>query len=114
MVMFWLLQSLLFMDQDTLRGTRKDVYVLMKVLKYITGSSAKSFELKWIIDTIFWNNKAPAMDKIGQALQEVMRHRTVRGTFGGVHQDLQSLGVTAVVVGENDVEFVGKIYHLIS
>ena len=53
-------------------------------------------------------NKAPARDKIGQALQEVMRHRTVRGTFGGVHQDLQNLGVTAVVVGENEVEFVGK------
>ena len=102
------------MDQNTLRGTRKDVYVLMKVVKYITGSSAKSFELKWIVDTIFSMNKAPARDKIGQALQAVMRHKTVRGKFGGVHQDLKNLGVTAVVVGENEVEFVGKICHYIS
>ena len=101
------------MDQDTLRGTKKDVYVLMKVVKYITGSSAKSFELKYIVDTIFMN-RDPESDKIGQALQEVMLHRTVRGRFGGVHQDLQNLGVTAVVVAENEVEFVGKICHFIS
>ena len=67
-----------------------------------------SFELKWIIDSIF------CMNKIGHALQEVMNHRTVRGKFRGVHSDLQNLGVTAVVVGENGVEFVGKIYHFIS
>ena len=113
MGLFWPLQSLLFMDADTLRGTKKEVYVLMKVLKYITGSSAKSFQLKWAVDHVF-RNMDPDSEKLGQALHQVMDHKTVRGKFGGVHQDLQDLGVTEVKVGDKEVEFVGKICNLLA
>merc|ERR1712106_1247867 len=69
--------------------------------------SAKSFQLKWAVDTIFMNS-SPDREKLGQALHQVMDHRTVRGMFGGVHPDLQSLGVTEVKVGDKEVEFVGS------
>merc|ERR1712106_937925 len=69
--------------------------------------SAKSFQLKWAVDTIFMNS-SPDREKLGQALHQVMDHRTVRGMFGGVHQDLQDLGITEVKVGDKEVEFVGS------
>merc|ERR1712106_673203 len=69
--------------------------------------SAKSFQLKWAVDQIFLNS-SPDREKLGQALHQIMDHRTVRGMFGGVHQDLQDLGVTEVKVGDTAVEFVGS------
>ena len=92
------------MDQNTLRGTNKDVYVLGKIMKYATGSKAKSYQLKWAVDDIFLN-KEPSEDNLGGALREVMEHPVVRGTFGGVHDDLTTLGVTKVVVRDNEIDF---------
>ena len=100
----FIFQSLLFMDQDTLSGARKDVYVLAKIIKYATGSKAKSYQLKWAVDDIFLN-KEPSEDNLGGALREVMEHPVVRGTFGGVHDDLKKLGVTKVVVRDNEIDF---------
>ena len=38
------------MDVSTLRGRRKDVYVLLKKLKYAMDSDAKSYDAKYSVD----------------------------------------------------------------
>ena len=104
------LQALLFMTTHTFCGVRKDIYVLMKILKYVTGSSVKSYECKYAVHEVF-KNKEPNSDKLGDALNEVMQFQTIRGQFESVHDDLKNYGVTKVVIGDNALDFVGKNYY---
>ena len=97
------------MKSNTLKGTKRDVYILAKMVKYFTGSGAKSYECKYAVDSVLYN-KEPAMDKLGEALLKVLNHETIRGKFEGVHKDLRKLGVTKVVICENGIKFEGN-YH---
>ena len=97
------------MDEQTLKGTRRLVYTLAKMVKYFTGSGAKSYECKYAVRLVLYN-KEPAMDKLGEALRKVLNHPTIRGMFEGVHKDLRKLGVTKVVICENGIKFEGN-YH---
>ena len=98
------------MDQDTLDGARKDVYVLLKILKYATDSKAKSYECKYAVDTVFYNNE-PDSEKLGVALREVLQSPTLRGKFASVHPDLGNMGVTKVEIQDNAVDFRGNLDH---
>ena len=97
------------MDSDTLAGNKRLVYVMIKVIKYLTGSPAKSFECKYAVRIVL-RNKEPTMDKIGEAIREVINHDTIRGKFGGVHEELRKLGVTKIIIGDNGLNFKGN-YH---
>ena len=97
------------MTTHTFCGVRKDIYVLMKILKYVTGSSVKSYECKYAVARVF-SNKEPNSDKLGDALHEVMQFQTIRGKFESVHDDLKNYGVTKVLIGDNALDFVGKNY----
>ena len=96
------------MDQRTLEGARKDVYVLLKILKYATGSKAKSYECKYAVDLVLVN-KEPDSEKLGVALREVLQFPTLRGKFASVHPDLGEMGVTKVEIQDNAVDFRGNL-----
>ena len=98
------------MDSATLEGSKTDVYSLIKVLKYCTGSTAKSYECKSAVHQVLANKDPPSPDKIGEAIREVINHSTIRGKFNGVHDDLKKFGVTKIEIRDDGLEFVGKLY----
>ena len=98
------------MNEGTLRGTKLQVYVLLKISKFGTGSSAKSYQCKFAVNMVLMN-KEPASDKIGEAIRDVINYQNIRGMFTSVHRDLNELGVTRIVIGDSGLHFEGD--HLI-
>ena len=98
------------MNEDTLKGTKLQVYVLIKIIKFCTGSSAKSYQCKFAVEMVLMN-KEPASDKIGEAIRDVINYQNIRGMFTSVHGDLAELGVTRIVIGDSGLHFEGD--HLI-
>ena len=95
------------MNSGTLSGTKRQVYVLVKVLKYLTGSSAKSYQCKFAVQCAL-GNKIVTSDKIGEAIHEVINYRNIRGKFNSVHQDLKNLGVTKVEIVDEGIILEGN------
>ena len=85
------------------------MYVLLKIVKYCTGSSAKSYQCKFAVNMVL-NNKEPAIDKIGEAIREVINFEHLRGMFDSVHTDLANLGVTKVKIDDKGLIFEGVYY----
>ena len=99
------------MMHGTLEGSKTQVYSLIKVLKYCTGSSVRSYECKYAMHMALYNKDPPSPDKIGEAIREVINHKTIRGNFSGVHDDLKKIGVTNIEIRDDGLEFVGKLYY---
>jgi len=99
-------QTLLFMRDQTLRGRKLDIYVLLKILKYCTGSSVKSYQCKFVIDRVLGNKSIESMDEIGAAIKKVIHFNRIRGKFSSVHPDLAAEGITRVEVGEEGLHFI--------
>ena len=89
-LIFVLLQSLLFLDDKTLQGTKEDVYVNMKILKSCTNSKTKSFELKFGVDSMLLN-KNPSEMGMGPAIRLVMKHKRINGKFEDIHPELRDV-----------------------
>ena len=107
------IQSLLFLDDSTFRGLKHSVYVLIKVLKFCTGSSAKSYQCKFGVHKVL-NNPDVADEELGKAIQKVIHLKTLRGKFSSVHPELRREGIVRVDVGEKGLHFVretGKLYY---
>ena len=91
----------------TLSGNKKDVYVLLKILKLIRNGSVTSFALKFATDRgledVVYETAA-----LGPSLEMVLRYFTLRGKFDGVHDDLADIGVKAIKIHyeEQELEFV--------
>ena len=103
------------MNEATLQGTKLQVYVIIKILKFVTGSSAKSYQCKFAVDRVL-KNKEPASDKLGEAVREVLNYENIRGMFSSVHEDLAKLGVTRVIIGDRGITFEGDhfiIYNFV-
>merc|ERR1719264_1411302 len=98
-------QSLLFLNNTTLHGLKHHVYVLIKILKFCTGSSAKSYQCKFGIDAVL-GNRVVAAEELGKAIQEVIHYKTLRGKFSSVHPELRREGIIRVDVGEKGLHFV--------
>merc|ERR1712130_1080836 len=98
-------QSLLFLDDNTLYGLNHHVYVLIKILKYCTGSSAKSYQCKFGINSVLKNRDMTA-EELGKAIQDVIHYKTLRGKFSSVHPELRREGIVRVDVGEKGLHFV--------
>ena len=92
-----------------LRGHKLQAYVLLKVLKYCTGSSATSYKVKFAVQQVFTNKEIESMDKLGAAIKEIIHNKTIRGKFSSVHPDLAAEGITRVEVGEEGLHFVTKV-----
>ena len=94
------------MRDATLGGKKLDVYVLLKILKYCTDSSSRSYQLKFAVDRAFANKRIESMEEMGTAIKEVIQYRTIRGKFSSVHPDMAAEGITRVEVGEEGLHFI--------
>ena len=99
-------QTLLFMRDETLEGRKLDAYVLVKILKYCTGSSARSYQCKFAVNEVFANKSIESMEELGAAIKEIIQYFTIRGKFSSVHSDLAAEGITRVEVGEEGLHFI--------
>ena len=94
-----------------------DAYVLVKILKYCTGSSARSYQCKFAVSDVFGNKSIESMEELGAAIKEIIHYDTIRGKFSSVHPDLAAEGITRVEVGEEGLHFIrnngpGLIYTM--
>ena len=96
------------MSDEVLKAKKLEAYVLLKVLKYCTGSSAKSYQCKFAVEEVFRNKSIENMEEGGAAIKEIINYRTIRGKFSSVHPDLEAEGITRVEVGEEGLHFIAK------
>merc|ERR1719341_623646 len=68
-------QSLLFLNDNTLRGLKRSVYVLIKILKFCTGSSAKSYQCKFAINNAVKDGSDMEFDEL---IQKMIHFYTLR------------------------------------
>ena len=94
------------MSDATLKGKKLEAYVVMKILKYLTDSGAKSFQIKFAVNDVFLNRSIERMEEVGSAIKEIMEHKRIRGKFSGVHPDLRKEGIVGVEVGEEGLHFL--------
>ena len=85
-----------------------DVYVLIKIIKYCTGSSARSYQCKYAVNHALRNKSIESMEEVGAAIKEIIQYKTIRGKFSSVHPDLAAEGITRVEVGEEGLLFIAK------
>ena len=102
------------MCDQTLAGEKLYIYALLKMLKHFTGSSVKSYMIKFAFKMSFLGLRVNACD-LGLNIRRVLRHRTIKDKFSSVHPDLRVMGITAVEVADsgfifhrNDVGFSAK------
>ena len=86
------------------------MYVILKILKYFTGGSARSYQCKYAVDDAFKNKSIRSMEEVGAALKEIIHYKTIRGKFSSVHPDLAAEGITRVEVGEEGLHFIKDNY----
>ena len=79
--------------------------MLIKILKFCTGSSAKSYQCKFGISSVL-TNRDVAAEELGKAIQDVIHYKTLRGKFSSVHPELRREGIVRVDVGEKGLHFV--------
>ena len=94
------------MDGKVLRAHKLQAYVLMKVLKYCSGSSAMSYQCKFAVQQALINKNIETFEELGSAIKEIIHYKTIRGKFSSVHPDLAAEGITRVEVGEEGLHFI--------
>ena len=82
------------------------MYVLIKILKFCTGSSAKSYQCKYAINDALKNRDVSDVDELGNHIQEVIHYYTLRGKFSSIHPELRREGITRVEVGKEGLHFI--------
>ena len=115
-MIFVTFQAFLFDNEFTLRE-RKDIYVLLKILKFCTGNSVKSYQCKFAIHEKDGGENRVEEIEIGVAsIKKVLLYRTLRGKFSSVHPELRRLGIVKVEVGETGLHFLrdkGDFHNII-
>ena len=104
-MLFTSFQSLLFLCDTTLFGSKHTVYVLLKVLKFCTGSLAKSYQCKYAISCVL-NNRDVTGEELGSVIREVIQYYTLRGKFSSVHPELRREGISRIEVGKEGLHFI--------
>ena len=79
---------------------------MAKILKWLTASKAKSYQLKYAVNMVLHNREDIPKEEFGLALQEVLHHYSIRGKFNSIHPDLRAAGVTKVEVGLMGLTFL--------
>ena len=87
-------------------GRKLDMYVLMKIIKYCTGSSARSYQCKFAANQVLTGRKDVSMKELGAAIKETLHHSTIRGKFCSVHPDLKAEGIIRVKLEEEGLHFI--------
>ena len=99
-------QSLLFLTDLTLKGRKREVYVLAKMVKTFTSSNAKSIQLKMAVDNVLGNNLDIPSADLGASLRSVLQYSDIRGQFSSIHPALLAEGVTRVEVTDQGLCFL--------
>ena len=94
------------MNKETLKGKKLDMYVMLKIIKYCTGSSARSYQCKYAVDVALTNKNIESMEEVGATIKAVIQYKTIRGKFSSIHPDLAAEGITGVEVGEEGLHFI--------
>ena len=94
------------MDDTVLEKKKLDAYVILKILKYCTGSSARSYQCKFAVQRVLLVKSIESMEEVGAAIKEIIHYYTIRGKFSSVHPDLAAEGITRVEVGEKGLHFI--------
>ena len=86
----------------------KKVYVLVKLLKWLTGSAVNTYHCKYAWDDVLAKRHSERLTEIsereiGLLLYEVIQHRSIRNKFNSVHPDLKAEGVTRVVFDDQGI-----------
>ena len=106
----YFLQSLLFNNDNTLQGFKLIAYVLVKILKFCTGSSAKSYQCKFALNNMMFGyvltKRHMTPGELGSLIKEVIHYKTLRGKFSSVHPELRRKGIIKVEVGEEGLRFI--------
>ena len=82
------------------------MYVLIKILKFCTGSSAKSYQCKFAISDVLLNRDVFDVEELGDLIQKVIHYRTLRGKFSSIHPELRREGIIRVEVGKEGLRFI--------
>ena len=82
------------------------MYVLIKILKFCTGSSAKSYECKFAISEVLVNRDVSDAEELGDLIQEVIHLHTIQRKFSSVHPELRREGIIRVEVGKEGLHFI--------
>ena len=83
-----------------------DLYVLLKIIKYCTGNSARSYQCKYAVKQSFLVKSIESMEELGTAIKKAIHYETIRGKFSSVHPDMVAEGITRVEVGEEGLQFI--------
>ena len=82
------------------------MYVLVKILKFCTGSSAKSYQCKFALSDALKNRDEPGAEQLGDLILEVIHYHTLRGKFSSIHPELRREGIIRVEVGKEGLHFI--------
>ena len=96
----------MFLRKDTLRGSKLHVYVIMKLLKSLTAGDVTSYKIKWAVEEMLKNILDFDQSRIGWAIRQTMKNRSIRGRFGGIHPKLGELGYTGIEVTDTGLRFI--------
>ena len=94
------------MDDQVLSGKKLEAYVMLKILKYCTDSSARSYQCKFAVQRVFLIKDIESMEELGPAIKEIIQFNTLRGKFSSVHPNLAAEGIARVEVGEEGLHFI--------
>ena len=88
-------------------GNKKNVYILLKILKLLRSGSVTSFTLKYAVDRGLEEVRYETA-ALGPSLERVLRYFTIRGKVDGVHKELQEMGVKEIKIDyeEEELRFI--------
>ena len=90
----------------TLLGEQLNIYALIKMLKHFTGSSVKSYMIKFALNMTTLGNHHSKSDDLGFKIRRVLSHWTIKEEFSSVHPELRALGIFQVKVGDTGIFFL--------
>ena len=82
------------------------MYVLVKILKFCTSSSAKSYQCKLAIDDALRNREVSNVEEMGAAIQKVIHWHTLQRKFSSIHPELRRERIIRVEVGKEGLHFI--------
>ena len=86
-------------------GSKRDVYVLLKIIKTCTDSKATSYKVKYAVGQMLYGVD-PDQTGLGQAVRRVMKYYTIKNKFSSINPDLEKNGYTGVKVTDTGFQFL--------
>ena len=94
------------MDDSVLKENKLEAYAILKILKYCTGSVARSYQRKVCYVRSIQEQSIDGIEEVGAAIKEIINYQTIRGKFSSVHPELRREGITKIEVGKEGLRFL--------